>query len=67
MKRSIQLLNLAVHTAYQAYTPFQAVVRRVDADKRADERRPAQRAVAFPDRRIGERRGRSRRAVAQFC
>jgi pyrroloquinoline quinone (PQQ) biosynthesis protein C len=63
-KRSVQLLNQALHTAYQAYTPTQAVERRADADKRADERRHAQRAVAFPDRRFGDRRGRYRRAVA---
>ena len=63
-KRSIQLLNQALHTAYQAYTPVQAAERRVDADKREDERRRAQRAVAFPDRRFNERRGRYRRAVA---
>ncbi len=63
-KRSIQLLNQALHTAYQAYTPVQAAERRVDADKREDERRRAQRRVAFPDRRFNERRGRYRRAVA---
>jgi len=63
-KRSIQLLNQALHTAYQAYTPVQAVARRIDADKRANERRQAQRRVAFPDRRFGEQRGRFRRAVA---
>jgi pyrroloquinoline quinone (PQQ) biosynthesis protein C len=63
-KRSIQLLNQALHTAYQAYTPVQAVERRVDADKRVDERRRAHRGVAFPDRRFGEQRGRYRRAVA---
>jgi pyrroloquinoline quinone (PQQ) biosynthesis protein C len=63
-KRSIQLLNQALHTAYQAYTPVQAVGTRVDADKRVDERRRAPRRVAFPDRRFGEQRGRYRRAVA---
>ncbi len=63
-KRSIQLLNQALHTAYQAYTPVKVVGKRVDADKRANERRQAQRRVAFPDRRFGEQRGRFRRAVA---
>ena len=63
-KRSVQLLNQALHTAYQAYTPVQTQDRRGEADKRADERRHAKRMVAFPDRRFGDRRGRSRRAVA---
>jgi pyrroloquinoline quinone (PQQ) biosynthesis protein C len=63
-KRSVQLLNQALHTAYQAYTPAQAAERRVEADKRADERRHADCTVAFPDRRFGDRRGRSRRNVA---
>ena len=63
-KRSVQLLNQALHTAYPAYTPVQAQERRVEADNRAEERRQAKRTVAFPDRRFGDRRGRSRRAIA---
>lgn len=63
-KRSIQLLDQALTTGYQAYTPAPVSQRRLDSDHRGTERREARKAVAFPDRRFSDRRGRARRAVA---
>jgi pyrroloquinoline quinone (PQQ) biosynthesis protein C len=68
-KRSLQLLNQALHTAYQAYTPAEtpadiaAELEQRAVDRRSD-RRAIQNSLSFPDRRFGERRGRARRAVA---
>jgi pyrroloquinoline quinone (PQQ) biosynthesis protein C len=62
-KRSIQLLDQALTTGYQAYTPA-PVAERVESDFRATERRMARQVLAFPDRRFSDRRGRARRAVA---
>jgi pyrroloquinoline quinone (PQQ) biosynthesis protein C len=63
-KRSLQLLSQALNTAYSAYSVSPGDKRRVDADKRADDRRKAGKTVAFPDRRFSDRRGRQIRGVA---
>lgn len=63
-KRSIQLLDQALTTGYQAYTPAPVSERSLDSDHRGTERRGRRTPVAFPDRRFGDRRGRARRAVA---
>jgi len=66
-KRSIQLLDQALHVGYQAYTPADGLLG-PSTEKRAADRRSDRRVVAeilsFPDRRFADRRGRARRAVA---
>jgi pyrroloquinoline quinone (PQQ) biosynthesis protein C len=61
-KRSVQLLNQSLHTAYRAYTPAEGAA--VEADKRATDRRTQSKATSFPERRFADRRGRQHRAVA---
>jgi pyrroloquinoline quinone (PQQ) biosynthesis protein C len=64
-KRSLQLLSQALNTAYSAYSvaePSQELA--VAGIKRENDRRAAQKVVAFPDRRFSDRRGRQKRAVA---
>lgn len=63
-KRSIQLLNQALHTAYKAYTPAEASDTDAASNKRANERRAQQKTMGFPERRFADRRGRRNRAVA---
>lgn len=68
-KRSVQLLHNALMTGFQAYTMAEPrAVKSDEVDLRAlerrSDRRAAQSAVSFPDRRFGDRRGRARRAVA---
>lgn len=68
-KRSVQLLNNALVTAYQAYSPAVKNERvSVEAEKRKSgrrsDRRTVQQSVGFPDRRFADRRERARRAVA---
>jgi pyrroloquinoline quinone (PQQ) biosynthesis protein C len=67
-KRSIQLLHNALMTSYQAYTVNNGACAEIDADKRKSDRRAerAQAAIStgFPERRFGERRGRTIRSVA---
>lgn len=58
-KRSLQLLHLALHTCYRAYSAAEVPVD-VPVEHRIEERRKLQRVVAFPERRFGERRGRRR-------
>jgi pyrroloquinoline quinone (PQQ) biosynthesis protein C len=58
-KRSLQLLHLALHTSYRAYSVMELPVD-VPNDQRNEERRKQQRLIAFPERRFGERRGRRR-------
>jgi pyrroloquinoline quinone (PQQ) biosynthesis protein C len=58
-KRSLQLLHLALHTSYRAYSVMELPVD-VPNDQRTDERRKQQRLISFPERRFGERRGRRR-------
>ncbi len=62
-KRSMQLLHLALHTSYRAYSVNDLPVD-VPLDKREDDRRKQHHAIAFPERRFGERRGRKVQAVA---
>ncbi|MBI1394904.1 MAG: hypothetical protein GC151_02900 [Betaproteobacteria bacterium] len=63
-KRSLQLLNLALHTSYKAYAATQDDGQ-VEGDRRSSaDRRQQQLALAFPDRRFGDRRGRALQAVA---
>jgi pyrroloquinoline quinone (PQQ) biosynthesis protein C len=63
-KRSLQLLNQALHTAYKAYTPAGSSDQKVEENKRANDRRTSQKAMGFPERRFADRRGRLNRAVA---
>lgn len=63
-KRSIQLLNQALHTAYKAYTPAESSSAGLADNKRANDRRAGPKAVGFPERRFADRRGRRNRAVA---
>lgn len=64
-KRSLQLLHLALHTSYRAYSlKPDAEDPAVEDDRRLTERRRHQRPIAFPERRFGDRRGRPVRAVA---
>ncbi len=58
-KRSLQLLHLALHTSYRAYSVSDVPVD-VPHDLRVRDRRQKQQVLAFPDRRFGERRGRQR-------
>lgn len=58
-KRSLQLLHLALHTSYRAYSVSEMPLD-VPDDKRIGERRKLQRLIGFPERRFGERRGRRR-------
>jgi pyrroloquinoline quinone (PQQ) biosynthesis protein C len=62
-KRSLQLLHLALHTSYRAYSTV-TEDGSVDRDRRHLDRRQQQLALAFPDRRFGDRRGRALLAVA---
>ena len=56
-KRSLQLLHLALHTSYRAYSVNEVPID-VPNDHRVRERRKKQRVIGFPERRFGERRGR---------
>ena len=68
-KRSVQLLHHALETSYQAFSVkseaanFDDLSEKRAAKHRAD-RRNAAKATGFPERRFGERRGHTRRAVA---
>ena len=57
-KRSLQLMNQALLTAYSAYSVAKSKESGVVENKRADDRRGTQKYVAFPDRRFSDRRGR---------
>ena len=67
-KRSIQLLHNALMTSYQAYSISEDTGTDVGTENRKYDRRgeQAQAAIStgFPERRFGERRGRTIRAVA---
>src|SRR5262249_14231669 len=64
-KRSLQLLHLALDTSYRAYSFTDHSRAAIAADRRASDRRRAHQAsLGFPDRRFGERRGRSLRSAA---
>lgn len=55
-KRSLQLLDLAMTTSYRAYSKALPSAETIAEQRVADRRRTAQ-AIAFPERRFGERRG----------
>lgn len=61
-KRSLQLLNLAFNTSYRAYS--EAAPTAVERDMRQGDRRRAALAIAFPDRRFADRRGRAQHPAA---
>ena len=63
-KRSLQLLSQALNTAYSAYSATEPDESNVASNMRENNRRMAQKMVAFPDRRFSDRRGRQLRAVA---
>ncbi|HYL19924.1 MAG TPA: iron-containing redox enzyme family protein [Burkholderiales bacterium] len=63
-KRSIQMLDHALVTSYQAFSDASTSSERVERDLRASERRKAQVVLAFPDRRFRERRGLQARIAA---
>ena len=68
-KRSIQMLHHALITSYQAYSVNGAATgfdnqSEKRATQRSSDRRSEAKATGFPERRFGERRGRTTRAVA---
>ncbi len=56
-RRSLQLLNLALLTSSRAYSTGAAHEISMSHDRRATDRRQAQQPIAFPDRRVIDRRG----------
>jgi pyrroloquinoline quinone (PQQ) biosynthesis protein C len=58
-KRSLQLMHLALHTSYRAYSVTEVPID-VPVNNRVRERRKNQRLIGFPERRFGERRGRQK-------
>lgn len=56
-RRSLQLLNLALLTSSRAYSAGNARAISIGRERRAADRRVAQKSIAFPDRRIVDRRG----------
>jgi pyrroloquinoline quinone (PQQ) biosynthesis protein C len=54
-RRSLQLLDQALETSFRAYTPAARVD--VEPDRRRGDRRRTLAPIAFPDRRLRERRG----------
>ena len=62
-KRSLQLLHLALHTSYRAYSISELPLDVPENQRRRDRREDAH-AIDFPERRFGERRGRKVRPIA---
>jgi pyrroloquinoline quinone (PQQ) biosynthesis protein C len=58
-KRSLQLLDLAFNTSYRAYSTSADAQSDVDLDTRVRDRRSENDPLSFPERRFGERRGRT--------
>jgi pyrroloquinoline quinone (PQQ) biosynthesis protein C len=56
-RRSLQLLNLALLTSSRAYSTGATAAIAVGRERRAADRRLVQEDIAFPDRRIVDRRG----------
>ena len=56
-RRSLQLLNLALLTSSRAYSTGDARAISTGRERRAADRRVAQQHIAFPDRRVVDRRG----------
>jgi pyrroloquinoline quinone (PQQ) biosynthesis protein C len=63
-KRSLQLLDHALVTSYQAFSTAAAPPAAVARDQRSGDRRKGQVVLAFPDRRFRERRGLQSRIAA---
>ena len=63
-KRSIQMLDHALVTSYQAFSEASIPGEHVERDLRASDRRKSQVVLAFPDRRFRERRGLQARIAA---
>ena len=63
-KRSLQLLDLAMNTAYRAYSEIASSDPPLDGiEHRLTDRRKRNVPTGFPERRFGERRGRPLRPV----
>lgn len=62
-KRSLQLLDLAFNTAYRACSRAEAPANPAAVELRTFERRQCTQPTGFPERRIGERRGRPLRCL----
>jgi pyrroloquinoline quinone (PQQ) biosynthesis protein C len=56
-RRSVQLLNLALLTSSRAYSTGAAPAISMGHERRASDRRQVQEPIAFPDRRVIDRRG----------
>jgi len=56
-RRSLQLLNLALLTSSQAYSTGAAPGISAGHERRVTDRRQVQEPIAFPDRRVIDRRG----------
>ena len=56
-RRSLQLLNLALLTSSRAYSTGAAHGISTGPERRATDRRQVQEPIAFPDRRVIDRRG----------
>jgi pyrroloquinoline quinone (PQQ) biosynthesis protein C len=63
-KRSLQLLDHALVTSYQAFSAAATPPAPVARDQRSRDRRKEQVVLAFPDRRFRERRGLQARIAA---
>ncbi len=64
-KRSLQLLDLALITSFRAYSaPAASAADYVEQDRRASERRCRESPIAFPDRRLRDRRGLGAQSLA---
>ena len=64
VKRSLQLLDLAMDTSFRAYSEAPAAGPKDGVELRGVERRAMSQPIKFPERRFGERRGRPLRSVA---
>ena len=64
VKRSLQLLDLAMDTSFRAYSQAPAAGPKDGVELRVVERRAMSQPIKFPERRFGERRGRPLRSVA---
>jgi pyrroloquinoline quinone (PQQ) biosynthesis protein C len=56
-KRSLQLLDHALLTSFRAYSVALPAASAVERDRRGPDRRSLRSPIAFPDRRLRERRG----------
>jgi pyrroloquinoline quinone (PQQ) biosynthesis protein C len=63
-KRSLELLDYALITSYQAFSTAVASPGNVERDQPSGDRRKVQASIAFPNRRFRERRGLHSRIAA---